>query len=441
MTSVASQLREQKGISSETVDIVFGVVDNLLKQIREAVSDQGGFATKLQAAFAWTEAHWFRTPADVGDLPAIERSRATFLYEFAETYHQSANDLNKAREKALESLKIQTRLRDAGDASPEMAVAIAMTQMELGDIERKAIEDAQPIKHDGTSVADFSPARAHYDAGQSLLAPLVSPFSTRSDWASDKSKLLTRLGDLEWKTRNREAAKRHYAPAQALALQAFQSAPNDLDALHELAWSYRKLGQVEQDNVVAQKTFTDEVCLRRRLVELKPDDVLYAQDLGYALMWIGRTHTQSHDFRGALNAFYEMFYVMLNLLERDKSKKAFFDEFGLALTRISETYGSAGNGDLAAAFKSASDDVAHNASELFAELPANDPARGQAVERKKLLQQRDPMDLIEKARETVANQEHEFEVSRLPALQRDGEGCWQRLQQSAEYSVATVPRK
>jgi hypothetical protein len=446
VTSVASQLREQKGISSETVDIVFGVVDNLLKQIREAVSDQGGFATTLQAAFVWTEAHWFRTPADVGDLPAIERSRATFLYEFAETYHQSANDLKKAREKALESLKIQTRLRDAGDASPEMAVAIAMTQMELGDIERKAIEDAEPIKHDGKSVADFSPARAHYDAGQSLLAPLVS-ISARPDWASDESKLLTRLGDLDMKAGNREAARQHYAPAQALALQAFRAAPNELDPLHELAWSYRKLGQVEQEILVAEKTFTDEVCLRRRLVELKPNDVLYARDLGYALMWVGRTHTQSKppDFGDAQDAFYEMFYVMLNLLERDRSKKAFFDEFGLALQRISETYGAAGNGELAGAFKSASDDVSHNASELFAELPANDPARGQAVERKKLLQQRDPMDMIEKAKETVAIQEHEFEVSRLPALRQNAESCWQRWQRlqqnAAEFSVVTDPGK
>jgi hypothetical protein len=443
VTSVASQLREQKGISSETVDIVFGVVDNLLKQIREAVSDQGGLATRLQAAFGWTEAHWFRTPADVGDLPAIERSRATFLYEFAETYHQSANDLNKAREKAQESLVIQTRLREAGDGSPDMAVAIAMTQMELGDIERKAVEDAKPIKHDGTAVADFSPARAHYEAGQKLLAPLVSPISTRPEWASDESKLLTRLGDLEMKAGNRKAAKQNYAPAQALALQAFQAAPNELDPLHELAWSYRKLGQVEQDNMVAQKTFTDEVCLRRRLVQLRPNDVLYAQDLGYGLMWVGRTRTQSRppDFPGAQDAFYEAFYVMLNLLERDKSKKAFFDEFVTALTRISDAYGTAGDGELAGIFKSASDDVAHNASDLFAELPANDPARGQAVERKKLLQQRDPIDMIEKSRETVAIQEHEFELSRLPVLRRDAEGCWQRLQQNVTVSGAAEPSK
>jgi hypothetical protein len=445
VTSVASQLREQKGVSSETVDIVFGVVDRLLQKIQEAVSHQSGFVTReLQVAFVWIEAHWFHTPADVGDLPAIERSRATFFYEFAETYHQSANGLKKAREKALESLKIRTRLRDAGDASPDMAVAIAMTQMELGDIERKIIEADKPIKHDGTSVADFSPARAHYDEGQRLLAPLVTPISARPDWASDESKLLTRLGDLEMKAGNREAAKQDYAPAQALALHAFRGAPNALDPLHELAWSYRKLGQVEADNTVAQRTFTDEVCLRRRLVELKPNDVLYAQDLGYALMWLGGTHAQSQppDFRGAQDAFYEAFYVMLNLLEKDKSKKAFFDEFGSALKRISDAYGSAGNSELAGVFKSASEDVAHNAGDLFAELPADDPARGQAVERKHLLQQRDPMDMIEKAKETVLIQEHEFELSRLPALRREAEGCWQRLQQNvAEYSVASEPRK
>ena len=220
-----------------------------------------------------------------------------------------------------------------------MAVAIAMTQMELGDIERKAIEDAQP-KHDGTSVADFAPARAHYEAGQKLLAPLISTISARPDWASDESKLLTRLGDLDMKARNREAAKQRYAPAQELSLQAFRAAPNDLEALHELAWSYRKLGQVEQDNMVARRIYDDEVCLRRHLVESKPNDVLYAQDLGYALMWAGRTRTQSQppDFPGARDAFYEAFYVMLNLLEKDKSKKAFFDEFGLALRRISDTY-------------------------------------------------------------------------------------------------------
>ena len=59
------------------------------------------------------------------------------------------------------------------------------------------------------------------------------------------------------------------------------------------------------------------------------------------------------------------------------------------------------------------------------------------MERKKLLQQRDPVEMIENARETVAIQEHEFELSRLPALRRDAEECWVRLQKSvAENPVA-----
>jgi hypothetical protein len=445
VSSIANQSKYRKGVSTDTLDITFGAVEGLLQKVKEAASPRGGFATReLPAAFAWIAAHWFGTPANVGDLAAIERSQATFLYEFAKAYNQSANDLTKARRYALESLEIQTRLRNAGNSSPDLDVAIAMTEMELGDIERKAIEDAQPIKHDGTSVADFSAARAHYEAALSLLAPLASQIAARPDWASDESKLLTRLGDLDMKAGDRKAAEQRYAPAQTLALRALRASPNDLDALNELAWSYRKLGEAESDSVAAQKNFACEVCLRRRLAELRPTDVIYAQDLGYALMWLGRTRTQSQppDLPGAQDAFSEAFYVMLNLLEKDKSKKAFFDEFGLALQGLSDSYRLAGNSELAAAFKSASDDVARNASELFADLPADDPARGQAVERKKLLQQRDPMDMIEKARETVAIQEHEFEVSRLPALRRDAEGCWQRLQQNAaEFDVGTEPAK
>jgi hypothetical protein len=158
------------------------------------------------------------------------------------------------------------------------------------------------------------------------------------------------------------------------------------------------------------------------------------------MWWVGYIrNSKPPDFRRAQDAFYKVLYVIPNLLPKDKSKMGILQRVGSALKRISDTYGSAGNSELAGVFKSASDDVAHNANELFAELPANDPARGQAVERKKLLQQRDPSDLIE---ETVAIEEHEFELSRLPALRRDAEGCWQHLQQNvADYRVASEPRK
>jgi hypothetical protein len=431
VTSVASQLREQKGVSTETVDIVFGVVDKLLQKIREAVSRRDWFVTQeLQAAFAWTEGHLLGSTESIGDLPAIELSRAAFFYEFAETYHQSANDLVKARKNAQDSLAIQTRLRDGGDTSPALAAATAMTQMELGDIERKATEDA--IKRDRTVVADFSPARAHYDAGQGLMQPLVSRFPDRMDWTSDESKLLTRLGDLDMKAGNREAANQHYAPAQTLALQAFRASGDNLEALHELAWSYRKLGQVQQDNTVAQETFTQEICLRRRLVDFNPNNVLYAQDLAYALMWLGRVDLQSKppDLQGAQDTFYEAFYVMLSLLEKDKSKNAFFEEFGQTLQRIADAYRSAGNEALADAFKSASDDVARNASVLFTELPADESARKLARERRKQLQQGDPLEMIDKGRQTVESQEQEFVATRLDELRSEAKGCWSRFEQT-----------
>ncbi len=438
VVSIASELRTRKGISSGALDQAFGAVDKLLRRIEQTVVENDGVVgSGLQQAYDWAAARLFGDPGTGQSLADLQLSRAIFLYQFAETYHLSANDLGAARDKAQQSLAIETRLW-ADNKTPDLADDIAETETELGDIERKDIETKNPIQHQGKSVADFSPARSDYEAALTYLQPIVEQRPERTDWKTDESKLLTKLGDLDMKKGDRQEAASHYGAAHALAQQIFESSAantatqTEVDAMHELAWSYRKFGELQTDPAAAAQTFADELCVRRHLVALQPENALYAEDLGFTLLKVSgaEQNLKPPDLGSAKSAAYEALKTFVDLASTDPTKKDPFQDVALALRQIGKTHDAAGEKVLADAFAAAAADVQRKTKDAFDKSLTTEAAVSDRA-----LASRGPMAMIETSRVEVENAVNAFDATeKAPTASA---ACWDRLQQN----VGAIPAK
>ncbi len=448
VSSIAQELRQQKGISSQTLDIVFAVADGLMQRIQDAANQQQGpVMRQLQAGFDAMEQVVRGTPPAEDDAAALQRSRANMLYQFAETYHQSANDLGKARDKAQRSLAIQQQLLAGGDASPQMRAAIAMTQMELGDIARLEIEQSHPLRR---QPLDLSAARGWFEPALGTLEGLYAQSSTETVWALGYSQVLTRLGDLDLNDGKLDSAAVRYARAQAVSLQAFRAAPAEASAMHELAWSYRKSGEIslrKKAFSVASQAIADEVCVRRRLVALKPDDVLWGRDLGWGLIKLGdaRMQQEQPDVNGARDAYYEAAHQRLEQVNANSSQKVLFEEFAGSLQSIGNVHRAAGEAELADAFGGAAGDIRQQIPAAFLDedsLPHDQAQRQMALNQERTLRERGVMAMIEGHRRGIVETAIQaFEVTRLEQLQHDAQGCWARLIETVNAQASAIAAK
>ena len=354
VASIARDLRQQQGIKSETLDIALGAVQKLLDNLQKAVSQQDWFVTReLQFAFARVQKVIEGSAYEPQDDAALlERSQATLLYEFAETYHRSANDLGQARVKAEQSLAIMQRLRGSGDTSPDLLDGIAKAEIEIGDVDRATVDQSRPRFQRDTPPADYSTARAHFETAARILLDLIAQDPERDDWALNSSRVLTRLGDLDLNDGKRDKAEQDYDHARTLAVRGFRRTPKDADAMHELVWSYRKLGELElkrQDLQAALGSFRSEVCMHRRILVLKPYNALYQRDLAYGLTKLADAELQEvpADQAGAEDAFLEALHIRWALVEADRSAKQSYIDFLLSLQQVGDLYKAENNAPLA----------------------------------------------------------------------------------------------
>jgi tetratricopeptide (TPR) repeat protein len=445
--SIAGELRQQKGISTSTLDIAFNSVDRLIQRMEQAVAQQDSFlARELRPGFTWVE-RVLTGKAVAGDEgTALEMSRATLLYEFAETYHQSAGDIGAARAKAEQSLSIRSRMRGAGNDTPDLQEQIAKTEIELGDLSRQKIERAASVKSDaphGSSasvsrrrrprvVLLYASTRKRYEAAVALLEALVSRFPDRVEFTREYGQTLTRLGDLDIKAGDRASAERRYRTLLEAAIKVFRQTPDD-KAIRELGWGFRKLGESQSDAAAATIYFADEVCVRRKLVEASSSNALYAQDLGYSLTRLGdaKMRLKPPDLQGAEDAYFEALHLRLQAVTA-KLEAGTLGEFAHALTHVGEIRRARGDVMAADYYTSAAADVKRALREAFAELPS-DPSQRAATQRLATeRRERGPLAMIEASSIQLEDDDREFEIVRLGEIQRGAQGCWGALRARVE---------
>ena len=427
VSSIASELRKQKGITTPTLDKAFNSVDRTIGGMEQAVK-----TSELRYLFRKVETVLLGAPADADEMTALRLSRANLLYEFAETYHQSANDIDAARGKALKSLEIREdirkqMLRQRVDAS-DLEAKIAATEELIGDLARKELEQ----KNDASP--NYASARKPYEEALGLLEPLVNRFPDRVDFVREYGHILTRLGDLDVKAGDRDSAEQRYAILLNVALEVFRRKPDDVDAMRELGWGFRKLGEFQSDPFAARAKFVDEVCVRRQLVMLQPNSSLFARDLAFALTRLGaaKLRLQPPDQLGAEDAYFEGLHLRLKAVKENFEPQT-VTEFADGLNRVGEIYRARHDATQSDYYSTAAADVKKGLEEAF---PAAPLLAAERRSRGALAMIRAPTIQLEYA-------DHEFEVVRLGEIERASQGCWDILTariRLGESPTAEIPR-
>ena len=371
VSSIALQLREQKEIKSPTLDIIFGVVDQLIVGIQTAAETPDGFIVRhMKSALDSAEGLVGIKTAAKQENAALQQSKATMLYQFSETYHRTANDRAKALDLAEQSLKIWDGLIERVLSPPaEVRVGYAQAQMVLGDLLRSEIEDANTP----AVSKNFKVARDHLELAEQALVPISDQFARHGDWARVYSQTLTKLGDLDKLNGNLANAERRYRDAAEFAAKVFQdqamqqpeifNAKTDSEygnSVRELGWAYRKLGEVQalKHNLDdATKTFADEVCIRRNLTELDPSNGFWAQDLAYSLTIYADTLLlrPDQDIPTAEAAYSEAFHIRFELAKLKDGDARAMQEFVKGLRGLAKLNQVKGDEAAAVSYRSAAE--------------------------------------------------------------------------------------
>jgi tetratricopeptide (TPR) repeat protein len=307
VSSIALELRSQKEIRSETLDTIFGVVGRLLAGIQKTADKPQDYATrKLRSGFDSIRTLTTGQSAVNREDEALRRSRATMLYQFAETYRITAKNRSKAIDLATESLAIWEDLMKGGNPPPGTIVGYAMAHMLLADLTRQAIEEATKAQMAKGEMSkpdmpkpDMNVPRHHLEAARRAFETLSDPIETHIDRALNYSQVLTRLGDLDLMSGRLADAEQNYLRAQTNTIGVYRKnqlsrpptyvpAKNNTygNVVHEIAWTYRKVGDAQsarQHHGDAVTSYTNEVCVRRYLTNLNELDRLWAEDLGFGL--------------------------------------------------------------------------------------------------------------------------------------------------------------
>jgi len=459
ITDVADSLETQTTVSSDTLNVIYKVTDGMLDGL-EATGRQhdNPLIQRVQGAWNALRAAIVGTKeAQPNEETAIRGSRATLLYRFADIYHRLATDEDRAEEKAKQSLRIRQELVAAGDTSTRALADVGLSQIVLSDIERAKIQNASTLA-DRSGRADFSPARALLEPALKTFTDLNAAQPNTSEWERSLSQVLTRLGDLDLRAGRDTAAAERFERARVISLRAFKGVESiktprdvhqqldDAKATNELAWTYRKLGDLR----VLQKRFADaaaayrdDVCVRRKLAVADPSNINWTSNLGWSLIKLGSAdvNMQPSNTAEAHDAFFEALTVRIGLVNDDNSKKASFDDFAQSLTLIGDMYRGTGNSTLADIYSGAAQDVRKQIAAAFPDLSKipDETQRTMTTTSAATIRNRGPMAMIldPERRSAIEAAVQAFSVAR-PAGLRDATGCWDALMRavSAETSVA-----
>ncbi len=345
VAALPQQLRNQQNVSFLTVDTVLHVVDTLLTTIEtQLAAPQGVVQHQVEAVAARMGGLFPGAGAAAASLARIRRNRADMLYEFAETYHQAADNLARAQDAAERSLALYTALRDEGDVSPGLAWRLHLVRMALADLLRDALRRPPPPRPPPPQA--YAGVMQHLTLAHDIARDLVARAPENLAFAAGLSKAVTRQGDVLMLQNDPAAAERAYAELQSLALAAYRRAPDDIPTLRELGWSYRKRGEAlarPGPSAPALIEFGRELCLRRDVLRRKGDDRLLDEDLGFSLAKLAEERARLGDLQGARIAYSVALDRRTALADGDSSSRNYAETAALAIERLRDLFDRMGD--------------------------------------------------------------------------------------------------
>ena len=161
---------------------------------------------------------------------------------------------------------------------------------------------------------------------------------------------LTRLGLVERRSGNFEAAAENYHRSVMMDQRLLDAQPEDSLGVHDLAISRSQLGRTYQlggQDVHARSEFEAVLQLRRRLLLLVPSNISFRGDLYEFLVALGDMHSADTDYDTARAYYIEERDGYLGWSEESPTDASVRRGKAVTHTRLARSYGLQRRGDLA----------------------------------------------------------------------------------------------
>jgi hypothetical protein len=442
---IAGDLRRSEGVTVATVDRTLQGLDTMIGAIAEKEDDAGSAVGIVDRFGQGVLRRLLGLPEAEDSAARLERTRATMLQQFGQTYHEAARDRARARTQAEASLAIRQHLY-ATRPSPDLASELAASHQLLSDLERADGEQAAGNKDAASAREHFARAQAHAEAALTLRRPLYAAEPTRLDWGRGVVTALTRLGDLALKTPDgREEARRLYVEAQTITYELVRAEPKNREYIRELGWSFRKIGDLNmygREYAVALPAYESETCVRFYLLRLDGTDRLWREDFGYALAKLAGARLALDDRAGARDAYMEALLDRRWLADRDPDNQGYQEQYAATLNALARLHQGMGEAVLAYAFAEAELDwrqrIAHRFPKPHTARRAAELEQAQVAARERLGEAVVALGGAG-ALARIGLEMARFE-SRLLELEQARAGCWTALLPAAEPDTAAPAR-
>jgi tetratricopeptide (TPR) repeat protein len=360
-------------------------VDGLIFNIAQGLANIEGMRTDtiakiLDTAKQTVDKLVASNPAD----PALQRSRASMLVDFARIYLR-AGDAVRALPNAIDALAIYRKLAAAdpgnvqrqrelgstlglisvlkrvveGDAqgarqAAEENLAIRRKLAELNDIQYQA-DLAHALYQASTARRDAGNAEGARKAEEESVAirrRLLARNPDNAEWRRDLSESLSDLQLLLVLAGDFEGANKLSAEALDVLGKLNPGDPSNTTAQQHYAADLDEMGdlQLQQgDTDTARKSYEESFAIRQRLAARDPEHSGWQRDIAKSLRKIGDWKLCTGDKGGAVKSYQDGIDIRRKLVTRDPSNSS--DQFLLAadLANVAELHANGGN--LAAAFK------------------------------------------------------------------------------------------
>ena len=232
------------------------------------------------------------TENDPGN-PALLRSKAVMLDEFAKTY-LAAGNLAAAEKNAEESHAILSRLAETEASDKDAIRNLSVSLIRLGDVKR-----AQ-----GDRKAALAPTRRRSPSTASAPRP------TRTNAQSAAGRDSRSRPDRRYQARGRRFGRgtRRLRGGLAIRRELAKADPNDEDWQRAIAVSLGKISDVKRDAGDAAGALAaaeEELAIARRLLAPDPGNTEWQRDVAIALERLGGLKLSAGDVAGALAAYEE----------------------------------------------------------------------------------------------------------------------------------------
>lgn len=254
----------------------------------------------------------------------LQRTRATMLNEFTETY-LAAGDIESARTAAEESLQIARKLAVNTDGRVVQPRDIIVSLIRSGSVRFAA--------------GDLAGALGAFEEALERSRKLAAASPNDEQLQRDISVYLERVGDTQRAVGNQSAALAAFEECVAIRRKLVAIKPDEAERQSDMHACIDRIGDMRLaagDRVGAATAYDEGLVIMRKLSTVGPGNVSWQTSLSVALLKVGDVRLASGERAAAAAVFDESLAIMRRLAGFDPGNTSHQRNMSFILTRIGD---------------------------------------------------------------------------------------------------------